>query len=153
MRRGGAGESDMLATLAKPLLRATSVALVMCVLGCGGGGGGSPTSPPPSGGTGGTGGSTSADITVQNNSFSPSSTTVPVGTTVTWTWNACTGDGYGGQMCTDHSIVFDDGGRTNAPLQSEGTFSSKFSTAGTYTYHCSVHGTTTSGMRGTIIVQ
>jgi plastocyanin len=153
MRRSGAGESDMLAISAKPLLRATSVALVMCVLGCGGGGGGGPASPPPSGGTGGTGGSTSADITVQNNSFSPSSTTVPVGTTVTWTWNSCTGDGYGGQMCTDHSIVFDDGGRTNAPLQSSGTFSSTFSTAGTYSYHCSVHGSTTAGMRGTITVQ
>lgn len=134
-------------------LAAVAIALASFVLACGGGGGGGPASPPPSGGTGGTGGSTSADIKVQNNSFSPSSTTVPAGTTVTWTWNACTGDGYGGQMCTDHSIVFDDGGRSNAPLQSEGTFSSTFTTAGTYNYHCSVHGTTSSGMRGTVIVQ
>ena len=107
---------------ARAALAATAFAVF--ALGCGGGGGGGPASPPPSGGTGGTGGSTSADIKVQNNSFSPPSTTVPVGTTVTWTWNACTGDGYGGQACTDHSIVFDDGGRSSAPLQSEGTFSS-----------------------------
>jgi plastocyanin len=133
-----------------------AIALASLMLACGGGGGGSPTSPPPSGGTGGTGGtggSTSADITVQNNSFSPSSTTVPVGTTVTWTWNSCTGDGYGGQMCTDHSVVFDNGGRSNAPLQSEGTFSSTFSTPGTYGYHCSVHGGVGTGMHGTITVQ
>jgi Plastocyanin len=138
---------------AKPLLRATGVALAVLLLGCGGGGGGGPAAPPPSGGTGGTGASTSADIAVQNNLFSPSATTVPKGTTVTWTWNSCTGDGYGGQLCTDHSVVFDDGGRTGAPLQSAGTFSSTFATAGTYGYHCSVHGTATSGMRGTITVQ
>ena len=156
VRRSGAGESDMFPVSAKPLLRATGVALAVFLLGCGGGGGGGPASPPPSGGTGGTGGtggSTSADITVQNNAFSPSATTVPAGTTVTWTWNSCTGDGYGGQLCTDHSIVFDDGVRTGAALQSAGTFSSTFTTAGTYGYHCSVHGTATSGMRGTITVQ
>ena len=136
---------------------AAAVASVLLVLGCGGGGGGGPTSPPPSGGTGGngggTGGSTSADITVQNNQFTPSATTVAPGTTVNWTWNSCAGDGYGGQLCTDHSVVFDDGARAGSGVQSSGTFASKFASAGTYSYHCSIHGTATSGMRGTITVQ
>ena len=129
------------------------VAIVLLVAGCGGGGGGGPTSPPPSGGTGGTGGtggSTSSDITVSNNSFTPPSTTVAAGTTVTWTWNSCTGDGYGGQLCSDHSVVFDDGVRPGSGVQSSGTFSSQFTTAGAYNYHCSVHG---SAMHGTITVQ
>ena len=146
----------MLSDSVRPFARAATaaVALALFALGCGGGGGGGPTSPPPSGGTGGnTGGSTSADITVQNNQFAPSATTVAAGTTVTWTWNSCTGDGYGGQMCTDHSVVFDAGNRAGSGVESSGSFSSRFATAGTYTYHCSIHGTATSGMRGTITVQ
>jgi len=148
----GPGDSEMFTVLARPSARATAaaVAVALLVLGCGGGGGGTPTAPPPSGGTGGSGSSSSTDITVQNNSFSPASTTVPAGSTITWTWNSCTGDGYGGQMCTDHSVVFDDGGRNGSAVQSSGSFSSQFATAGTYNYHCSVHGT---AMHGTIIVQ
>ena len=131
--------------------------LVFFALGCGGGGGGGPASPTTgtgaTGGTGGTGGSTSPDITVQNNAFTPTSTTIARGTAVTWTWNSCTGDGYGGQLCTDHSVVFDDGARPGSGLMSAGSFAQTFTAAGMYTYHCSVHGTATSGMRGTIVVQ
>ena len=146
----------MLSRIVKPSTHGAfaAIALVLFVFGCGGGGGGGPTSPPPSGGTGGnggnTGGSTSSSITVENNQFTPASTTVPVGTTVNWTWNSCTGDGYGGQLCTDHSVVFDDGVRQGSGVQGSGTFSSQFATAGAYTYHCSVHG---SAMHGTITVQ
>jgi plastocyanin len=149
----------MLSRIVRPAALAAfaASASLLFALGCGGGGGGGPTSPPPSGGTGGnggnTGGSTSADITVQNNQFSPTATTVAAGTTVTWTWNSCTGDGYGGQLCTDHSVVFDNGVRTGSGVQSSGSFASQFATAGTYGYHCSIHGTATSGMRGTITVQ
>ena len=87
---------------------------------------------------------------VTNNAFTPSGTTVAAGTTVTWTWNSCTGDGYGGQLCTDHSVVFDDGLRAGSGVQSTGTFASQFTAAGTYTYHCSIHG---SAMHGSITVQ
>ena len=149
----------MLRALVRRFARAATPAAALLIIAgaCGGGGGGGPASPPPNGGTGGntggTGGSTSADITVQNNQFSPSATTVAPGTNVTWTWNSCTGDGYGGQLCTDHSIVFDDGVRPGSGAQSSGSFSSQFATAGTYGYHCSIHGTATSGMHGTITVQ
>ena len=134
-----------------------AIALVLFAFGCGGGGGGGPTSPPPSGGTGGnggnTGGSTSAEIAVQNNQFTPSATTVAAGSTVTWTWNSCTGDGYGGQLCTDHSVVFDDGVRQGSGVQNTGSFASQFANPGTYSYHCSIHGSASAGMRGTITVQ
>ena len=146
----------MLRQVVNPSVRAgvVATALVVFVLGCGGGGGSSPTQPPPNGGTGGApGGSTSTDVTVQNNAFTPAATTVALGSTVTWTWNSCAGDGYGGSICTDHSVVFDDGGLAGSGVKSAGTFSQAFATAGTYGYHCSIHGTATSGMHGTIKVQ
>lgn len=127
--------------------------LLMAAVGCGGsstapGSGGNVNTgnnnPPPQNGQG----STSNAITVDNNYFDPMSTTVPVGTKVTWTWNACGSDGYGGQTCVSHGIVFDDGAQ--APSQTQGTWTRTFSTAGTYNYHCSVHG---ASMSGTITVQ
>jgi plastocyanin len=146
----------MITISARPSARAslTALALAMFLLGCGGGGGGGgPAAPPPTGGTGGTGGATSSEISVQNNQFTPTATTVAVGTTVNWTWNSCTGDGYGGQLCTGHSVVFDDAGRAGSNVQSEGTFTSTFPAAGTYGYHCSIHGTPTSGMHGSVTVK
>lgn len=99
-------------------------------------------------GGGGTAGSTNNSVTVGNNYFDPPSTTVSAGTQVTWTWNTCNGDGYGGQTCVSHGIAFDDG--TTAPAQSEGSWQRTFATAGTYKYHCTVHG---AAMAGAIVVQ
>ena len=98
-----------------------------------------PGQQPPSG--------TTNSITVKNSAFDPSATTVNVGTTVTWTWDSCRDDGYGGSECTDHSVTFDDG--PTSQTQSRGTFSRQFGTAGTFTYHCRVH----SGMNGQVIVR
>jgi plastocyanin len=119
---------------------------------CGGSGGSSSTSPnqnpsqpkvntPPPAVNG---------VSVSNNAFSPKTMTVAVGTAVQWAWNTCTGDPYGGQQaCTSHSVTFDDGS-TSSPVQDQGTFTKSFATAGTFNYHCSVHGT---AMTGTITVQ
>ena len=137
-------------TRAGSVLAALAAALLV---GCGGGGGG-PTGAqysPPSGGGGST--STSTDITVSGYSFSPASTTVPKGTTVNWSWNSCTSDGYGGQMCVDHSLVWDDGSSGGVAATSSGSYSRTFPVAGSYGYHCAIHGTATSGMHGTIAVQ
>ena len=79
------------------------VLAVASLSGCGGGyGATAPTNqgvntPPPAGG-----------ISVINNSFSPATKTVAMGATVQWAWNSCTGDAYSGQMCTSHSVTFDD---------------------------------------------
>ena len=129
-----------------------SLVLLLAVAACGG----SSTSPgsnnnnsngnnpPPQSGTP----STSNAITVGNNWFDPTSTTVPAGTQVTWTWNSCGSDGYGGQTCVAHSIVFDDG--QTAASRSDGTYSRTFTAPGTYKYHCGVHGTS---MSGAVVVQ
>lgn len=100
----------------------------------------------PYGGTGGTmqgggGNSTSNAISIGNDFFSPSSTTVATGTTVTWTWNS---------SGTAHTVTFDDGA-PGSGAKSSGTFSRRFTTAGTYTYYCQIHGRAV--MSGSITVQ
>jgi len=91
--------------------------------------------------TGTTGGNTSSSISVGNNFFSPSATTVAVGTTVTWTW---------AQGDVQHNVTFDDGSGLQSAIQATGSYTRTFSAAGTYKYHCVVHG---SAMSGTITVQ
>ena len=121
------------------------IALFSFVAACGGGGDettgpetGRSNTPPPAGG-----------ISVTNNAFNPASKTITVGTTVTWAWNSCSGGGgYDPETCVAHSVNFDDG--TNSPLQEKGTYVRTFTAAGSYPYHCAVHG---SAMAGTIIVQ
>lgn len=123
----------------------------VALFGCGGAGGGSdvtgtptPTPPPPPG--------TPNSVVVNASSFTPTDLAVNAGTTVTWTWNACTGaDGYGtGQPCVTHDVVFDDGSAGSGTM-SEGTFSRSFATAGTYAYHCAIHGA--AAMSGRVIVK
>jgi plastocyanin len=124
-------------------MKVVFVALAVASLGACGGGGGS-TSPPPLGNT-----TPPVDgISVTNNAFSPAAKTVSAGTTVRWAWNTCSGDSYGGQTCVDHSVTFDDG--VTSATQDQGTFSRAFNTAGTYNYHCSVHG---AAMSGSVTVQ
>ena len=119
---------------------------VVSLCGCGGGGGGTTTAPPNNG----VNTPPPADgISVTNNMFSPGTKTVAVGASVQWAWNTCTGDAYNGQTCVQHSVTFDDGSASSA-LQDQGTFNRTFNTAGTFTYHCSVHG---AAMTGSITVQ
>jgi plastocyanin len=88
--------------------------------------------PPPTGG-----------ISVTNNAFSPTSKTVPVGSAVDWAWNSCSQSPGYGQTCGSHNIVFDDG--VSSGLQDQGTYSRTFTVAGTYPYHCAIHGLAMSG--------
>jgi plastocyanin len=130
-------------------INTASLFLVAALYACGGGGSSSsngvtdpgPPVPPVTGST--------TSLSVENNKYIPAHDSVGVGATLTWTWNTCTGDGYGGSSCASHSVKFDDGVSSSA-IQSSGTFSRTFATAGTYTYHCAVHGT---AMAGTVIVK
>lgn len=115
---------------------------------CGSSGGTEPPPPPPSGPSGG--GNNGVTVTVSNNDYTPAQVSVARGTTVTWRWNSCTGDPYGGQLCTFHSVTFDDGG-PSAGAQNDGSFSRSFSNAGTFTYYCTSHGRT--AMSGSVVVQ
>lgn len=84
-------------------------------------------------------------VTVGNNTFTPAIRTVPAGTTVTWTW-VNTGaishsvESTGSPSFTSSQVLTGNGS----------TYSFEFTTPGTYTYECIVHG---SAMSGTIIVQ
>jgi plastocyanin len=129
------------------LLAAGALGSALVLAACGGGSGGATApqrkvSPPPTGPT---------NVTVTNNAFTPASSTVPAGSTITWTWDSCTGgDIYGsGQTCVDHSVVWDADGSTSG-VKSQGSYQKAFPTAGTYTYHCSVHG---AAMTGAVTVQ
>lgn len=127
-----------------PAVIRVAVLAFISVSACGGGSSGYPTASggqqPPA--------STSSTISVKNNRFDPSATTVTIGTTVTWTWDACSNDGYGGQTCVDHTVTFDAGG--GSPTLSSGAYTRQFNTAGTFNYRCIVHG---ASMTGQVVVR
>jgi len=106
------------------MLAGMAVAVVAC-----GGGSDSPSSPSAGGNA----------TSVGNNFFSPADRTVAPGTTVTWEWAA---------DAVQHNVTFDDG--QASPTQSSGTYSRTFTSAGTYPYHCTIHGAAV--MHGTITV-
>ncbi|HEX6862589.1 MAG TPA: Calx-beta domain-containing protein [Thermoanaerobaculia bacterium] len=76
-------------------------------------------------------------------SFSPATVTIDPGQPVCWTWS-------GG---SEHTVKGDDGSFTSGPPSTSGTFQRTFNAPGTYGYYCQVHGTTSSGMRGTVVVR
>jgi plastocyanin len=90
-------------------------------------------------------GPVSANVSVVNNSFQPSSLTVAAGTTVTWTW---------APTAVNHNVAPTPPGTeppgSGPPSSAPDTYSYQFNTPGTYRYFCEVHG---SSMSGTIIVQ
>jgi len=117
---------------------------------CGGGSdssyGNGPTNPGTTNPGGTPTGVSTNQILIADQSFSPGVANVPVGTTVTWEWKPCTDDGYGGYAgCVAHNVTFDDGSSIASSTQSTGTFSRTFNTAGTFKYHCTIHGTAMSG--------
>lgn len=78
-------------------------------------------------------------IVIKDFAFAPESTTVKVGTTVTWD----------NQDSVEHSAVADDGTFETKVLASGEKGSFTFSKAGSYTYHCGIH----PSMTGTIVVE
>jgi plastocyanin len=79
-----------------------------------------------------------ADVSVEDNFFDPSSARVAVGGTVTWTWNGA----------VSHNVTFASG--TNSATQAAGTFMRTFDTAGSFAYSCTIHG---AAMSGTVVVE
>jgi plastocyanin len=101
----------------------------LVALGCGGDD--SPSAP-----TGGNNGAPTVTVGTPSGGlvFNPASITVPLNSTVTWTWNS------GGVA---HDVTFQDG--SSSGVQTSGTFQKPFPTAGTFSYICSIHGTAMSG--------
>ena len=81
------------------------------------------------GGTGGTGGPGPNEVFIQGMAFNPSSISVTAGTTIKWTNK----DGVA-HTVTSNTNLFNSGS-----IASGGTFTFTFSTAGTYSYFCSIH--------------
>jgi len=122
------------------LLAAAAITTVACS---------SDSSGPSNGGGGGAAGTvTVGDIFFQsghNGTKNPAIDTVAVGTTVTWTWTN-TGS-------TPHSVESEDSPSftSSETLTGSGkTYSVTFTSPGTYTYDCAVHG---MAMTGRIVVQ
>jgi len=77
--------------------------------------------------------------TLTTTAFSPNPTTVAVGTTVTWMNNDT----------STHDATADNGAFATPSIAPGSSASVKLQTAGTFTYHCTIH----PGMVGTITVQ
>jgi plastocyanin len=75
------------------------------------------------------------------NAFAPSTVLIDAGQSVTWNWVS----GF-------HSVVSDSTPKAfaDSPAQAAGQYTIMFATAGTYPYHCGIHG---AMMSGTVIVQ
>jgi amicyanin len=79
-------------------------------------------------------------VTIKGFSFNPSTLTVAVGTTVTWT----------NEDSVSHTVTSDSGSELSSPnIPSGQTYSHTFNSTGTFDYHCSIH----TSMKGKIVVQ
>ena len=76
------------------------------------------------------------EVWIQGMAFSPATITVTAGTTITWTNK----DGVA-HTVTSNSALFDSGA-----INTNGTYSHLFSTAGTFPYYCMVHPTMTASV-------
>ncbi len=75
------------------------------------------------------------------NVFSPATVTIQAGQSVTWNWVS----GF-------HSVVSDSTPKAfaDSTAQASGQFTAKLATAGSFPYHCGIHG---AMMTGTVVVQ
>lgn len=85
--------------------------------------------PAPQGGTA---------VSISDFKFNPATLTVPVGATVTWT----------NKDEEPHTIAAKDGSFHSPGIDTNGTYSFTFTTAGSYDYICSIH----PFMTGTVVV-
>lgn len=70
-----------------------------------------------------------ASVSIQNFAFSPSVIHLLPGGTVTWT----------NKDATAHTVTDLNGSFDSGSLDADKTFKFTFATAGTYTYHCTIH--------------
>jgi plastocyanin len=80
-------------------------------------------------GTKGSSGPGANEVWIQSMAFNPSTITVTAGTTITWT----------NYDAVNHTVTSDNALFDSGTIGTNGTFSHKFATAGTFTYHCTVH--------------
>ena len=78
------------------------------------------------------------EVGIHDFAFEPADMSVAVGTTVTWS----------NEGPSDHTVTADDGSFDSGTVTAGSSFANTFDTAGTFTYHCSIH----PQMTGTITV-
>jgi plastocyanin len=98
-----------------------------------------PAKPSPVAGKDPPANSTPNQVTVENFSFQPGNLTVKAGTTVTWV----------NHDDIPHTVYENEKKFKSDTLDTDGKFSYKFTTPGTYSYYCSLH----PRMTGQIIVK
>jgi plastocyanin len=76
-------------------------------------------------------------VVLKNIRFHPASLTIKRGDSVTWLW----------RDSTKHNVT---GPGFKSKTQERGSFTVRFSKAGTYNYHCTIH--VKEGMKGKIVV-
>jgi plastocyanin len=81
-------------------------------------------------------------ITIGDDFFNPAGPTISHGSFVKFNWTGAVG----------HNVTWDSGPTTpaNSLTQSSGTFTVRLTGIGTYGYHCTIHGTATTGMHASI---
>ena len=90
-----------------------------------------------------------SNVSVVDNSFQPQQLTVTVGDTVMWTDN-----GNNPHTVTADGGAFDSSNGGSGTMANGQTFSHTFTAAGSFPYHCKIHGAAGGlGMAGTIVVQ
>jgi plastocyanin len=86
-------------------------------------------------------------IQVNNNVFNPATDTTAAGAFAVFTW-------AGG---ASHNVTWDTapagGLPPNSTTQPSGTFTTRLTKVGTYTYYCTIHGSPGAGMHGTLVAQ
>lgn len=86
-----------------------------------------------------------AQVDVVDNSFRPESIEVAAGTEIEWT----------NLGRSTHDVLPVEGDAWGAPSEAfepDAVYRHRFTEPGTYAYYCSLHGTTTKGMVGSIVV-
>ena len=119
------------------LSRFVALTWILVAVGCSGDGpyGGNPPPPPPQPPP--PPGPNAVDV--RDNFFTPVNLDVLSGATVTWTWRGS----------DQHNVTFADG-QGSSTTKTSGTHSRNFPSAGTFSYQCTIHG---SSMTGSVIVQ
>ena len=115
-----------------------AIAALVCATACGGSSDSPATTTGPGSNPPPTTPTATTKVSVGNDFFQPSAIQVTVGSTVTWTWDS---------NAVVHNVTFPDGSGSGN-LGASATFSKTFSTAGTFSYQCTIH-----GMSGSIVVQ
>jgi plastocyanin len=82
-------------------------------------------------------GASSHEVVLKGLRFHPSTVTVNPGESVTWVWQ----DGH-----TEHNVT---GGGFRSRTQAHGSFTVRFTHAGTFNYRCTIH----EGMVGKVVVR